>query len=145
MQTHTQATHLKTGHDCPRFTHLPFYCRLTHISNPIIWLPVCCRLSMCDRLLVSAPVSVRLRVCVQPDFKASRSFHLPRRWIWSLEWAMQVCTSLCVCVFLGRLFSGSDSTVKKEGIESLAVAWPMNINGSFTVTVIVSDKGTKSH
>lgn len=76
---HTQATHLKTGHDCPCFTHLPFHSHLTHIANPVIWLPVCCRLSMCDRLLVSAPVSVGLHVCVQPDFKASRSFHLPRR------------------------------------------------------------------
>lgn len=28
----------------------------------------------------------------------------------------------------------------KEGIETLAVAWSMNINGSFTVTVIVSDQ-----
>lgn len=144
-KTHTHRLHTWKRVTIVPASHWPFHSHLTHTPNPVIWLPVRCRLSVCDRLLVSTPVSVHFHVCAQPDFKASRSFHLPRRWIRSLERAMPVCTSLCVCVYFWDDPSRGQIALWKEGIETLAVAWYMNINGSFTVTVIVSDKATKSH
>lgn len=54
--------------------------------------------------------------------------------------SLHICVCVHACVYFLDGPSQGQIALLKEGIETLAVAWSMNINGSFTVTEIVSDQ-----